>query len=88
MKSNGGPGPERHKIRAPSYVNVPTFRASCIGQQIADVTITLAAIDPCYSCTERMVVVRDADSGEELTDFAGLVKLSQQKTERIRKEVG
>lgn len=88
VKSNGGPGPERHKIRAPSYVNVPTFKATCIGQQIADVTITLAAIDPCYSCTERMVVVRDADSGKELANFADLVRLSQQKTERIRKEVG
>ncbi|MFO8007422.1 MAG: NADH:ubiquinone oxidoreductase, partial [Candidatus Brocadiia bacterium] len=84
VKSNGGPYPERHKIRAPSYNNVPTFKASCIGQPIADVTITLASIDPCYSCTERMAVVRDADTGEELMDFGDLVKLSQEKTERIR----
>lgn len=87
VKSNGGPGPERHKIRAPSYINIPTFKATCIGQPIADVTITLAAIDPCYSCTERMLVVRDADSGEELMDFGDLVRLSQQKTEQIRKFV-
>jgi NADH-quinone oxidoreductase subunit D len=87
VKSNGGPGPERHKIRAPSYINIPTFKATCIGQPIADVTITLAAIDPCYSCTERMLVVRDADSGKELMDFGDLVRLSQQKTEQIRKFV-
>jgi len=87
VKSNGGPGPERHKIRAPSYVNVPTFKATCIGHSLADVTITLAAIDPCYSCTERMLAVRDADSGKRLMGFNDLVKLSQQKTEQIRKSV-
>ena len=87
VKSNGGPGPERHKIRAPSYMNIPTFKATCIGQPIADVTITLAAIDPCYSCTERMLVVRDAHSGQETMNFADLVRLSREKTDRIRRSV-
>ena len=86
VKSNGGPYPERHKIRAPSYVNVPTFKASCIGETIADVTITLASVDPCYSCTERMLVARDANTGEKLMGFDDLVKLSQQKTEQIRRQ--
>jgi NADH-quinone oxidoreductase subunit D len=87
VKSNGGPGPERHKIRAPSYMNIPTFKATCIGQPIADVTITLAAIDPCYSCTERMLVVRDAHSGQEMMNFADLVRLSREKTDQIRRSV-
>jgi len=87
VKSNGGPGPERHKIRAPSYNNVPTFKASCIGQPIADVTITLASVDPCYSCTERLLVVRDAASGKKLMDFNDLLRLSREKTEQIRKQV-
>ena len=87
VKSNGGPGPERHKIRAPSYNNVPTFKASCIGQPIADVTITLASVDPCYSCTERLLVVRDASSGKKLMDFNDLLRLSREKTEQIRKQV-
>ena len=87
VKSNGGPCPERHKIRAPSFNNIPTFKATCIGQPIADVTITMAAIDPCYSCTERMLVVKDASTGKELMDFNGLVRLSQEKTEQIRKEL-
>ncbi len=87
VKSNGGPRPERHKIRAPSFNNVPTFKASCIGQPIADVTITLAAVDPCYSCTERMLVARDASTGKELMTLSDLVRLSQQKTEEIRKNI-
>jgi len=86
VKSNGGPGPERHKIRAPSYNNVPTFKVTCIGQPLPDVTITLAAIDPCYSCTERLVAVRDRRTGQKLLGFNDLVRLSRQKTEELRKQ--
>ena len=32
VRSDGGNRPVRHKARAPSYVNVPSFKASCIGQ--------------------------------------------------------
>ena len=81
VRSNGSPYPERVKIRAPSYVNVPTFKASCIGGSVADVTITLASVDPCYSCTERLAVVRNS-LGERLS-FADLVRLSREKTERL-----
>jgi len=85
VRSDGGNRPVRHKIRAPSFVNVPSFRASCIGQHIADVTITLAAVDPCYSCTERLAVV---DSHNNVThDYETLLKLSREKTERIKKEI-
>ncbi len=85
VRSDGSNRPVRHKIRAPSYVNIPTFKASCIGQQIADVAITLAAIDPCYSCTERLCRVVDASTQQELYRLPDLVKLSQQKTDRMRR---
>ena len=85
VRSDGTNRPVRHKIRAPTFMNLPSFKASCIGETVSDVTITLASVDPCYSCTERMVVVKDADSGKELMDFGDLVRLSQQKTEQIRK---
>ncbi len=80
VRSDGSNRPVRHKIRAPSYVNIPTFKASCIGLQIPDVAITLASVDPCYSCTERMGVVLDAATRKPLYDFAELVRLSQLKT--------
>jgi membrane-bound hydrogenase subunit alpha len=86
VRSDGGNRPIRHKVRAPSYVNVPSFRASCIGQHIADVTLTLAAVDPCYSCTERLAVV---DGHRNVVhDYEDLLQLSRQKTARIRKEIG
>jgi len=86
VRSDGGNRPVRHKVRAPSYVNVPSFKASCIGESIPDVTITLAAVDPCYSCTERLAV---ADKNRKIThDYEALLRLSRDKTDQIREEIG
>lgn len=85
VRSEGGNTPARHKARAPSYVNVPSFKASCIGEKLSDVLITLAAVDPCYSCTERLGVV-DPHSGKVMCGFDELLRLSREKTEKIRRE--
>lgn len=67
-------------------MNLPTFKATVIGETISDTTIILAAIDPCYCCTERMAVRNTR--GEKLYNGKDLVRLSQEKTERIKREVG
>jgi NADH-quinone oxidoreductase subunit D len=87
LRSNGTNMPERLKVRAPSYTNIPSFKVSCIGAAIADVTITLAACDPCYSCTERTAVVTDAD-GETVATFDDLLRRSREKTAEIAREMG
>ncbi len=84
IKSDGSNRPLRHKVRAPSYVNIPTFTASCKGIPLADALITLAAVDPCYCCTERSLKV--IDSNHEL-DNIDLLQISRDKTERIRREI-
>ena len=86
VRSDGTNRPVRHKIRAPSFVNIPTFKVSCIGLQIPDVAITLASVDPCYSCTERLCSVVEAGSGKRLWTVRDLVRLSQQKTRDMRKK--
>jgi NADH-quinone oxidoreductase subunit D len=86
VRSDGGNRPIRHKVRAPSYVNVPSFKASCIGQHLPDVTLTLAAVDPCYSCTERLAVVDGHNN--VVHDYEALLRMSREKTARIRKEIG
>jgi NADH-quinone oxidoreductase subunit D len=86
VRSEGGNTPARHKARAPSYVNVPSFKASCIGEKISDVLITLAAVDPCYSCTERLGVV-DPHSKKVICGFDMLLQMSREKTEKIRKGI-
>jgi len=82
-KSNGSNYPERHKIRAPSFMNVPSFKKTVIGESIADAALITAAVDPCYCCTERMAVI-DKDTDKILLNGNELVRLCQEKTERIR----
>jgi len=82
VRSDGTNRPVRHKVRAPTFMNLPTYKATILGQTISDATIILAAIDPCYCCTER-VAVRNA-KGKKLYNGEDLVKLSQQKTENIK----
>jgi membrane-bound hydrogenase subunit alpha len=84
VMTDGGYTPVRHKIRAPSYVNIATFKKSCVGQSISDATISLAAVDPCYCCTERMAMVYDYHTREALMGTAALLRLSQERTENIR----
>jgi NADH-quinone oxidoreductase subunit D len=87
VRSDGTNRPIRHKVRAPTYMNLPTCKATVLGESITDATIILASIDPCYCCTERAGVY-DASSGRRVLDGKELVRLSQQKTERLRKEMG
>jgi membrane-bound hydrogenase subunit alpha len=85
--TDGSNSPVRHKVRAPSYTNIATFKKSCVGQTISDATISLAAVDPCYCCTERMVVLYDAWTGKPLMNTRELVRKSQEKTELLRKKI-
>jgi membrane-bound hydrogenase subunit alpha len=84
--SDGSNSPARHKIRAPSYVNIATFKKSCIGQTIADATITLAAVDPCYCCTERMAVAYDYKSGERIMNARELIDRSISRSGELKEE--
>ncbi|MFH1194638.1 MAG: nickel-dependent hydrogenase large subunit [bacterium] len=84
VRTDGTNRPIRHKVRAPSYANIPTFEASCKGIPIADALITLAAVDPCYCCTERSLKLIDTSLDPVKYD---LLKLSREKTENIRRQV-
>jgi NADH-quinone oxidoreductase subunit D len=87
VQSDGSSSPVRHKIRAPSYVNIATFKKSCIGQTIADATISLAAVDPCYCCTERMAVAYDIHSGNRIMNAEELISLSVKRTNELKGSV-
>jgi Ni,Fe-hydrogenase III large subunit len=54
--------PRRWRVRAPTYQNLQGVPAMIKDQQLADMTITLGSIDPCFSCTDRMETV-DIGSG-------------------------
>ncbi|MBU1147790.1 MAG: NADH:ubiquinone oxidoreductase, partial [Candidatus Omnitrophica bacterium] len=84
IMSDGGNSPARHKVRAPSFMNIASNKKAVIGHTISDATIILAAVDPCYCCTERMAVV-DYKSGKKLMDGQDLIRLSQEKTAKMLK---
>ena len=62
--SDGKNIPFRHKIRAPTLANIMSLVERLKGGFIADIPIVLAGIDPCFSCTDRMVFY---DEGKDKT---------------------
>jgi Ni,Fe-hydrogenase III large subunit/Ni,Fe-hydrogenase III component G len=57
-----GSRPRRWRVRAPTYQNLQGVPAMIKDQQLADMTITLGSIDPCFSCTDRLETI-DLKSG-------------------------
>ncbi|MCX7957247.1 MAG: NADH:ubiquinone oxidoreductase, partial [Endomicrobia bacterium] len=86
VRSDGSNRPVRHKIRAPSYVNIASNKVTAVGQTISDAALTLAAVDPCYCCTERTVAV-DFNSKKEIYSWKDLIRMSQEKTEKLKKKL-
>jgi len=52
----------RWKIRSPTYNNLALVPELLIGNALADAPVILMSIDPCFSCTDRVIVV-DAEKG-------------------------
>jgi len=59
IRSNGSDTPERIKVRTPTICNMASVVKLAIGHQLADVPMILAGIDPCFSCNDRMAIVRE-----------------------------
>ena len=87
VRSDGSNRPVRLKVRAPTYENLPTCKATVPGESIADAAIILAGIDPCYCCTERIVTINKRTGKRELNG-QDLLRLSRKKTEKICKNMG
>ncbi|MFH1415280.1 MAG: nickel-dependent hydrogenase large subunit [Elusimicrobiota bacterium] len=85
VRSYGGTVPYRHKVRAPSYMNILSNEVAVLGGTIPDAALTLAAVDPCYCCTERMQAV---DENGRNYSSKELIKMCQQKTRRIEEQLG
>ncbi|HWR23177.1 MAG TPA: nickel-dependent hydrogenase large subunit [Feifaniaceae bacterium] len=65
VRSNGTDKPERVKVRAPTLGNLAAITHMIEGGYLADVPIVIAAIDPCFSCTDRAIKVVNFSSGED-----------------------
>ncbi len=63
--SDGTNKPSRVRMRTPSYMNNYATLFMLPGQALADAPITIASIDPCMCCTDRIVHLEDT-SGRAL----------------------
>ncbi|MGI6360780.1 MAG: nickel-dependent hydrogenase large subunit [Bacillota bacterium] len=77
IRTNGSDKPERIRVRAPSEANWHGMAHMLEGDYLADVPIIVAAIDPCYSCTDRAVIIDNNDDGTRtLMDWKSLRQYS------------
>ena len=73
--------PYTWKVRASTYNNILPWIPMLKGEQIADIPIVAASIDPCMSCTNRVIVI---EKNKKYTlDKEKLHRLSIEKTRRL-----
>ena len=72
--------PRRWRVRAPTYQNLQGVPAMIKDQQIADMTISLGSIDPCFSCTDRMEIVDLRSGAHRVYSQAELLELTRGRT--------
>jgi Ni,Fe-hydrogenase III large subunit/Ni,Fe-hydrogenase III component G len=71
--------PRRWRVRAPTYQNLQGIPAMIKDQQIADMTISLGSIDPCFSCTDRLETVDLRSGNVKVWSQAELLELAKAK---------
>jgi membrane-bound hydrogenase subunit alpha len=86
VRCAGGDKPDRVKIRAPTLANTASVTRMMEHNNLADVPIIIAAIDPCFSCTDRSFHLTDARTGDEETISWG--ELRVRSIEWWRREAG
>ncbi|MDO8125467.1 MAG: nickel-dependent hydrogenase large subunit [Candidatus Hermodarchaeota archaeon] len=68
LVSNGTNTPERARVRTPSYLNDYALLFMLRGQDLADVPITVASVDPCMACTDRLTTITDQTTRTQSTN--------------------
>ncbi len=70
------------KVRAPTYNNLMAWVPKFLGDEVADIPIIAASIDPCMCCMDRVHVVDEAGA-ESVHLKEELVQRSRDKTRRM-----
>jgi len=71
--------PRRWRVRAPTYQNLQAVPAMIKDQQIADMTISLGSIDPCFSCTDRLETIDLRSGAVKVWSQQELLKVTRAK---------
>ncbi len=86
VRGNGTDRPERVKVRAPTLANLSAVSKMMEHSYLADVPIIIAAIDPCFSCTDRAIRVDDLSRGD--SQVLSWKQLRARSIEWYRREAG
>lgn len=67
VRANGTEKPDRVKLRPPTLANVQAVSKMLEAGYLADMPIVIAAIDPCFSCTDRTITINNTDTKKKET---------------------
>lgn len=67
--------PYRWRVRAPTYQNIPALKVMLKDAPLADAPLTIASIDPCFSCTDRVIVIDVSTRKHKIISLRKLAKL-------------
>jgi membrane-bound hydrogenase subunit alpha len=70
------------KVKAPTYSNLASWVPKFMGNEVADIPIIAASIDPCMCCMDRAHLI-DASGNRSIKLKEELVTLSREKTRRL-----
>ncbi len=83
VKLGEGESPEVWKARAPTYNNLMPWVPMLQDQEVADIPIVIASIDPCIGCMDRVTLTDSVTYKKEVLTRDQLRKLSIEKTRRM-----
>lgn len=74
IRTNGTDKAERLDIRTPTLANWTSVAKALVNQNLADIPVIVAAIDPCLSCTSRMTVIDTGTMAQGSISWEELVR--------------
>jgi membrane-bound hydrogenase subunit alpha len=85
VKLNESENPEVWKARAPTYNNLMSWVPMLQNQEVADIPIVIASIDPCIGCMDRVTLIDSGTYKQQVLTREELRRLSIEKTRRMLK---
>jgi NADH-quinone oxidoreductase subunit D len=80
LVSNGSNNPARARVRTPSYLNDYALLFMLRGQELGDVPITVASVDPCMAWTDRVIHIKNTETKtSHLTTLRQMQNLDRMK---------
>jgi membrane-bound hydrogenase subunit alpha len=74
IRTNGTDKVERVDIRTPTLANWTSVAMCLVNQNIADIPVIVAAIDPCLSCTSRITLLDNRTKKAGVMSFDELIR--------------